>query len=254
MHTLIDCHCHLDFDAFDSERSEVLSRASRNGVTQIIVPGVKRVHWGRIRELCDTRAELHACYGLHPYYADDHSDQDLSQLQHWVDSPDCIAIGECGLDYRKDQADRQVQMKFFDAQLDIARNCNKPVVIHSVRATADVIVSIRNHPGLSGMIHSYSGSYEQAMQLVGMGFFISLGGAITYDHARKIRAAASNVPLDAILLETDAPDQADSAHAGQRNEPAYLVNVLKCLSELREESAEIIAEQTTANAYRLFGI
>jgi TatD DNase family protein len=127
-------------------------------------------------------------------------------------------------------------------------------VIHSVRATADVIVSIRNHPGLSGMIHSYSGSYEQAMQLVGMGFFISLGGAITYDHARKIRAAASNVPLDAILLETDAPDQADSAHAGQRNEPAYLVNVLKCLSELREESAEKIAEQTTANAYRLFGI
>jgi TatD DNase family protein len=104
------------------------------------------------------------------------------------------------------------------------------------------------------MIHSYSGSYEQAMQLIDMGFYISLGGAITYDAARKLRETAGRIPLESILLETDAPDQPDADHAGQRNEPAYLINVLKCLSELRDEPAEEIARQTTRNARILFGI
>ena len=144
--------------------------------------------------------------------------------------------------------------KFFNAQLDIAHAINKPVVIHSVRATEDVINSIKNYPGLRGMIHSYSGSYEQAKQLIGLGFYISFGGAITYDNARKLRATASDIPLGSILLETDAPDQPDADHFNQRNEPAYLVNVLKCLSELRDEPIEEIAEQTTRNAQELFGI
>ena len=254
MYELIDCHCHLDFAAFDSDRSEAIARANHKGVSQIIIPGVRRDHWGRIRHICDRRADLHACYGLHPYLANEHSDRDLAQLRDWVMNDDCIAVGECGLDYRKGQADKQLQLKFFDAQLAIARSGDKPVVIHAVRATENIIASIKSHPGLRGMIHSYSGSYEQAMQLIDLGFLISLGGAITYDRARKIRTAAGKIPLHAILLETDAPDQPDAAHTGQRNEPAYLLNVLKCLAELRDESAEEIAEQTTANARRLFGI
>jgi len=254
MHDIIDSHCHLDFDSFDSDRNAVIERARSNGIKHIVIPGVKRSNWNRIRSISDSNTRLHACYGLHPYLAGEHTDDDITQLRHWLDTNDCVAIGECGLDYRKDQADKSVQLKFFNAQIDLAHMTGKPVVIHSVRATEDVINTIRIHPGIRGMIHSYSGSYEQAMQLIYLGFYISFGGAITYDNAKKLRSTASRIPLESILLETDAPDQPDADHFSQRNEPAYLVNVLKCLSELRDEPIEEIAAQTTGNAQELFGI
>ncbi len=251
---LIDSHCHLDFDAFDSDRNSVIERARSKGINQFVIPGVRHSNWGLIRAICNSNTQVHACYGLHPYLAGEHTDDDILQLSHWLDNNDCVAIGECGLDYRKDQADQALQLKFFNAQLEIAHVTGKPVVIHSVRATEDVIHLIKNYPDLRGMVHSYSGSYEQAMQLIDLGFYISYGGAITYDNARKLRATASDIPLGSILLETDAPDQPDADHFNQRNEPAYLVNVLKCLSELRDEPLEQIARQTTKNAQELFGI
>lgn len=254
MNDIIDSHCHLDFEDFSSDRNAVIERARSKGIKQIVIPGVKCDNWHFIREICDNDPQLHACYGLHPYLAGEHTDDDITQLKHWLDNNDCVAVGECGLDYRKNQADKNLQLKFFNAQLDIAHTIDKPVVIHSVGATEDVINSIRHYPGMRGMIHSYSGSYEQAKKLIDLGFYISFGGAITYDNARKLRATASDIPLGSILLETDAPDQPDADHFNQRNEPAYLVNVLKCLSELREEPIEEIAAQTTRNAQELFGI
>ena len=254
MNNIIDSHCHLDFDDFNSDRNAVIERARNKGIKQIVIPGVKRHNWHFIREICDNDPQLHACYGLHPYLAGEHTDDDILQLRQWLDNNDSVAVGECGLDYRKGQADKNLQLKFFNAQIDIAHAIDKPVVIHSVGATEDVINSVKQHPGLKGMIHSYSGSYEQAKQLIDLGFYISFCGAITYDNARKLRATASDIPLASILLETDAPDQPDADHFSQRNEPAYLVNVLKCLSELREEPIEEIAAQTTKNAQELFGI
>lgn len=254
MFELIDSHCHLDFEAFDGDRDEVLERARKKGITQIIIPGVMRRGWKRIRTLCDSSAQLYACYGLHPYQAEEHTDDDIVRLKQWLQDNPCVAVGECGLDYREDQADRRTQMKFFTAQLDIAHSVGKPVEIHSVRATEDVINTIRNYPGLRGMIHSYSGSYEQAKQLLDLGFYISLGGAITYTRASKLRTTAGKIPLDSILIETDAPDQPDAAHHGERNEPAYIVHVLKTLAELRNEPIEEIAAQTTKNAKQLFRI
>ena len=254
MYDIIDSHCHLDFDTFNSDRNAVIERAHNQGIKHIIIPGVKRNSWDLIRTICDNNKQIHACYGLHPYLAGEHTDEDIMQLRHWLENNDCVAVGECGLDFRSNQADKQVQLKFFNAQLDIAHELAKPVVIHSVRATEDAIGSIKNHPGLRGMIHSYSGSYEQAKQLIDLGFYISFGGAITYDNAKKLRAIASSIPLDSILLETDAPDQPDADHFNQRNEPAYLVNVLQCLSELRDEPIDDIAAQTTKNTQKLFGI
>jgi TatD DNase family protein len=254
MYYIIDSHCHLDFDAFNCDRNAVIERACNEGIKHIIIPGVNRKNWDLIRTICDNNQQIHACYGLHPYLAGKHTDDDIIQLRHWLENNDCVAVGECGLDFRNNQADKYLQFKFFNAQLDIAHVLEKPVVIHSVRATEDVIGSIKHHPGLRGMIHSYSGSYEQALQLIDLGFYISFGGAITYDNARKLRATASSIPLDSILLETDAPDQPDANHFSQRNEPAYMVNVLKCLSELRDEPIEEIARQTTSNAKDLFQI
>ncbi|UCB55717.1 MAG: TatD family hydrolase [Thiotrichales bacterium] len=254
MYTLIDSHCHLDFDTFNRDRDAVIGRARRAGVEHIVIPGVHRKNWGPIRDICEHDVRIHACYGLHPYMADEHDQNDIIHLENWLDTNECVAIGECGLDYRKNQPDRQVQQQFFSAQIGIAHAHGKPVVIHAVRATEDVIKAVANHPGLQGMVHSYSGSYEQALRLIDLGFYISFGGAITYTNAKKLRAAASKLPLDAILLETDAPDQPDTDHHGQRNEPAYLVKVLECLSGLRNEPVEAIAAQTTANAKALFGL
>jgi TatD DNase family protein len=251
---LIDSHCHLDFDVFDEDRSEVVTRANNNGVTDIVIPGVSSNNWSKIASICGNNQHIHPCYGLHPYLADQHTDDDIKNLKQWIKQNHCVAIGECGLDYRKKQAEKKTQVKFFDAQLDIAMDADLPAVIHSVRATEDVIKAVRKRPGLRGMIHSYSGSYEQAMLLIEIGFYISLSAAVSYEHARKARGVAIKIPISSLLLETDAPDQPDVEHNDQRNEPSYLVNVLDCLSELRDESKEEIAEQTSANARRLFQI
>ena len=250
---LVDAHCHLDFDSFEHDRDSVINRARAEGIEDIVVPGVKAEHWQRISDLCK-RPGLHACYGLHPYHADTHTIQDLDKLERQLDKQPGVALGECGLDYRDGQPDKYVQNKFFTAQLDIARQHDKPVVIHSVRATEDVILNLNNYPALRGMVHSYSGSLEQARLLIEKGFYISLGGSVTYKNANRLHKVAAGIPLDSLLLETDAPDQPDSLHHGKRNEPSYLINVLNFISELRGESPECIAEQTTANARRLFCI
>ena len=251
---LIDSHCHLDFEIFDSDRAEMLVRAKQHGIEAMVIPGISSQQWASVKTLCNTHEQLHPCYGLHPYFFDQHKDEDLATLDNWLGQHPCVALGECGLDYRKGQADKKIQKMFLEAQLDIAITHQLPVVIHSVHATEDVIKSLRQRPELKGMIHSYSGSYEQAMQLIELGFYISLGGQLTYDRAHKLRSAAAKIPLDKLLLETDSPDQPDTDHQGERNEPAYLINVLDCLSELRTENQEEIADQTTNNARALFNI
>lgn len=251
---MIDSHCHIDFDVFEDDRDVVLQRAISHGVSDLVVPGVLRKHWSNIQTLAAQYQNIHPCYGLHPCFADQHAEGDLTALEDQITSNACIAIGECGLDYRKHQPDKQLQFKYFEAQLEISDRHNLPVVIHSVYATEDIILSLKKYPHLQGMVHSYSGSYEQALQLVKMGFYISFGGAITYDNALKLRVVAGEIPLDSLLIETDSPDQPDADHFAQRNEPAYLVDILNCLSALRKESKDEIAEQTTANTRELFGI
>ena len=254
MYKLIDSHCHLDFDVFNDDRDAVITRAKNSGVTDIVIPGVSSKNWPTLKSICSSNQHIHPCYGLHPYLAHQHSDADINLLKQWIIQNNCVAIGECGLDYRKEQADKKTQMKFFKLQIDIAREADLPVVIHSVQATEDIIKELGKKPGLRGMVHSYSGSYEQAMTLIESGFYISLGASVSYERAKKARNVASKIPLSFLLLETDAPDQPDAGHIGQRNEPSYLVNVLDCLSELRDESKKEIAEQTSKNARELFKI
>ena len=251
---LIDAHCHLDFINFDKDRDEVLKRAKQNGINDIIIPAVSVNNWQKIQTLCKQHTHLHPCYGLHPYWVDQHKEADIKKLEAFINENPCIAIGECGLDYRPEQADKEKQQYFFEAQLDIAEQENLPVIIHSVHATEDVIQKLLKHPDLRGMVHSYSGSYEQAQQLIKMGFYISIGGAINHPHAKKLQQLASKLPLTSLLIETDAPDQPDISHHNQRNEPAYLIETLNALTKLRTEEKEKIALQTTANTKKLFHI
>jgi TatD DNase family protein len=250
---LVDAHCHLDMHDFDADRSAVIERAQAAGIGTIVVPGVSSDTWKNVLAVCREQY-CYPCYGLHPYHADKHEEHDLDVLKLWLTDHPAVAVGECGLDYRKGQADREKQRFFFESQLSIAMQFDLPVVIHSVHATEDVIRALKPHRGIRGMVHSFSGSYEQALQLIEMGIYISLGGPVTYDRATRLRETAARLPLESLLIETDAPDQPDAGHHGERNEPAYIVNVLQCLAELREEDAESIARRTTANARQLFGI
>lgn len=255
---LIDAHCHLDFDVFEHDRPAVLQRAIENDISDIVIPGTNKNCWDRIRSLCKNNTpgqpKLHACYGLHPYWTDEHSKNDTEELEKYIAKNRPVAIGECGLDFRPQQADKKTQIYFFEKQLEIAVNNQLPVVIHSVKATEAVIQIIKKFDSLIGMIHSYSGSLEQAKQLIELNFFISIGGSVTYENAKSIRKVAREIPLDSLLIETDAPDQPDHKNRGQRNEPAYLVNTLEAISALREEPQKIIARQTTSNTRSLFDI
>ncbi len=251
---LIDAHCHLDFEVFDNDRTEVLQRAKDNNISDIIIPGTEKIFWDRVRSLCETNPQLHACYGLHPYWLNRQNKQDIQQLDKYIEINRPVALGECGLDFRPQQTDKKTQLYFFEAQLDIAENNQLPVVIHSVNATETVIQTIKKFKSLTGMIHSYSGSSEQAKQLIALNFLISVSGSITYDKTRKIKAVVKEIPLTSLLLETDAPDQPDQKNAGKRNEPAYLINTLNAISLIREESQESITKQTTINARALFNI
>ncbi len=249
---LIDAHCHLDFKAFDLDRPEVLQRAAEKNISDIIIPGTQQKYWQRIRSLCSTHDNLHACYGLHPYWIKQHEQQDITKLRHFIEANDTVALGECGLDFRPQQADRTLQLEFFEAQLSIAKEYQLPVVIHSVKATETVIQILKKYKNLSGMIHSYSGSLEQAKQLIDLNFYISIGGNVTYQRANKIKEVAASIPLTSLLVETDAPDQPDFLHHDKRNEPAFLIDTVAAIAALRESNSEEISRQTTINAKHLF--
>lgn len=251
---LIDAHVHTDDDRFENVRDEVLAAARAANVVAQIVPSISAQRWTRVKSLCAEQPELFACYGLHPCFHAEHTLQHLNELATWIAREKPVAVGECGLDYFIDDADRPFQQQLFAAQLALAREFNLPVVIHARKAVHDVIQMIRAAGHYKGMVHSFNGSPQQATQLIDLGYKLSFGGAVTYSRARKLRAMVAELPLDAIVLETDAPDQPDSTHAGQLNQPGYLTDVWTAISALRQESPMAIAKATTANAMELFGL
>jgi TatD DNase family protein len=181
-----------------------------------------------------------------------HRPEHLGELREWLARERPAAVGECGLDYFVEGLDRDAQSACFEGQLRLAREFDLPVVVHARRAVDAVIAALRRIGGLRGVVHSFSGSEEQATQLWKLGFLLGLGGPVTYERARRLRRLAATMPIEHLLLETDAPDQPDAAIRGQRNEPARVAVVLDCIAALRDESPDAIAAATTANAARLF--
>lgn len=249
---IIDSHCHIDFPVFDDDRDIVLDKASRAGVEKIIVPGVMHSSWPAIQQCCEQYPQLYPCYGLHPYFIDQHTDSDLQALDQWLSDHNPVALGECGLDYFLKDLDRDRQNYFFQQQLDLALSHNLPVVIHARKSTEDVIQAIRQRPGLRGMIHSYSGSYEQAVKLIDLDFYLSFGGPITSPNANKLRKLVTALPLESLLVETDAPDQPVYQSESRRNEPSCIVHVVETIANLHETDADEVAMITRDNAIQLF--
>ncbi|GAB2656019.1 TatD family hydrolase [Arenimonas aestuarii] len=253
MSPLYDSHCHLDAVEFEPDRRAVLARARDAGVARQLVPAVDRASWDAIRALCAAEPGLRPAYGLHPMFLDRHQPGYLDELSDWLEAERPAAVGECGLDFFVDGLDPDVQRLYFRRQLDLARDFDLPVVLHARRAVEEVIATLRQVGGLRGVVHSWSGSEEQARQLFDLGFCLGIGGPVTYERARRLRRTVASMPLDCLLLETDAPDQPDADWRGQRNEPARLRQVLDVVADLRGQPAAAIAEATSANALRLFG-
>ncbi len=252
MPIIIDSHCHIDFSDFDADRSEVIQRAQQIGVEKIIVPGVQRTLWDRVRHCCDTYPSLYPCYGLHPYFIADHNKSDIQALENYIELNRPVAVGECGLDFFLKDLDRDLQQFYFTQQLDIALQVDLPVVIHARKSTEAVIDAIKQRTGLRGMIHSYSGSYEQAVKLIDLGFYLSFGGPMTFVKATRLRKLVSQLPLDNILVETDAPDQPGQMANQQRNEPAFIAEVIEQVAQLHHTEVDRVADITTQNAKALF--
>ncbi|MCW1980571.1 TatD DNase family protein [Xanthomonas arboricola] len=251
---LIDSHCHLDASEFDADRAAVIARAQAAGVMQQVVPAITAASWPGLREACALAPGLHPAYGLHPIFLDQHRPEHLELLAEWIARERPCAIGECGLDFFLDGLDAQTQRHYFDGQLQLAKRFDLPLIVHARRAVEEVIARIKAVGGIRGVVHSFAGSPEQAQQLWKLDFMIGLGGPVTYPRANRLRGLAAQMPLQHLLLETDAPDQPDAEIRGQRNEPARLRTVLDCIAQLRGEPAEAIATQTSANARRLFGL
>ncbi|WDJ95277.1 TatD family hydrolase [Xanthomonas campestris] len=251
---LIDSHCHLDASEFDADRAAVIARAQAAGVMQQVVPAITAASWPGLREACALAPGLHPAYGLHPIFLDQHRPEHLELLAEWIARERPCAIGECGLDFFLEGLDAQTQRHYFDGQLQLAKRFDLPLIVHARRAVEEVIARIKAVGGIRGVVHSFAGSPEQAQQLWKLDFMIGLGGPVTYPRANRLRGLAAQMPLQHLLLETDAPDQPDAEIRGQRNEPARLRTVLDCIAQLRGEPAEAIAAQTSANARRLFGL
>ena len=251
---LVDSHVHIDDASFDPDRSQVLARAAEVGVRPMVVPGIDAQSWPRISQLCSQYRGLHPAYGLHPLFLPSHRREHLDQVREWLDRGDAVALGEIGLDFYVRDLDRSRQQEFFEAQLSLACERGLPVIVHARRAVEDVVLALRQFPGLRGVVHSFAGSEEQAERLYDMGFFLGLGGPVTYPRARRLRHLVAHMPIEHLLLETDAPDQPNAGHQGARNEPLRMLDTLHAIADLRGESPGAIAAATTANARRLFGV
>ncbi len=251
---LIDSHVHTDDQRFSADRSRILHSARQANIIAQIVPAISQRLWPRVKDVCATEDDLFACYGLHPCFCDEHEEAHLLELPQWLERERPVAVGECGLDYFIADADKVHQQHLFSTQLALAREFDLPIVIHARQAVEDVIRLIRASGHHRGVIHSFNGSLQQADRLIELGYRLGFGGALTYERATRLRKLVSQLPLDALLLETDAPDQVDACHAGQRNEPAYLMDIWQSISALRPEDPDTIARATTRNAIELFAL
>ena len=254
MLTLADSHVHLDDVAFDADRQTVVERARAAGVTLQIIPGVDAASWPRIQALCTPGSGLYPAYGMHPMFLDQHRPEHLAELSQWLKTRRPVAVGEIGLDFHVEGLDAEDQREYFRQQLALAREFDLPVIVHARAALDEVTATLRRIGSLRGVVHSFAGSPQQAEQLWKLGFHLGIGGPVTYERAQRLRRIVANMPIEYLLLESDAPDQPLSTHRGERNEPAYVAEVLQHVATLRQETPESVAAATTANVRRLFAI
>jgi len=251
---LIDSHCHLDDDRFDDRREQVITKASANGIRGMVIPATTANRWEKVKQVCHDHAGLYPAYGLHPMFVAQHQLVHLRELDEWLAREPAIAVGECGIDYFDSRVDEKWQRQLFTEQLQLANNHRLPVIVHVRKAMDEVISLLRKQALHGGVVHSFAGSQQQAMQLYDLGFKIGIAATVGFERAKKLRAVVSSMPDDALLLESDAPDQPGAKHRGQLNQPAFIVEHLQTMAELRQCEVEDLANTLTHNTESLFDL
>lgn len=251
---LIDTHCHLDVAEFDPDRDAVLERARAAGVVGLVVPAIHRAGWPWLLDYCASQRGLFPALGLHPVYLDQHGDGDVLALESAIAKEQPLAVGEIGLDYFVRELDRQRQQALFEAQLTVARDADLPVLLHVRRAHEQVLAALRRIRVRGGIAHAFSGGVEEARRYLDLGFKLGFGGMLTFERSTRLRRLAAELPAEALVLETDAPDLTVAAHRGGRNSPEYLPDVLAALAEVRQADPAELAAVTTSNARAVLGL
>ncbi|MFJ2691616.1 TatD family hydrolase [Pseudomonas sp. NPDC087336] len=254
---LIDTHTHLDFPDFDADRQALMTQSRALGVRQMVVLGVYQGNWQRVWELVQSDPDLHAAFGLHPVYLEDHRPEHLTELGDWLTRlaghRQLCAVGEIGLDYFIETLDRERQQALFDAQLQLAVDFNLPALIHVRRSHAAVIATLKRFKWKrAGIIHAFAGSQEEAREYIKLGFKLGLGGAATWPQALRMHRVLARLPLESVVLETDSPDMAPAMFPGQRNSPAHLPAICTALAQIMSLAPEQLASASSANARELF--
>ncbi|HLD94305.1 MAG TPA: TatD family hydrolase [Anaerolineales bacterium] len=259
---LIDTHCHLDYEDFDSDRTQVISRAVDSEVSIMVNPSTDLESSEAVVKLVAEHKELFAAVGVHPNFSDDWNSENRAKLKSFAPHKKVVAIGEIGLDYYWNKSPKDVQRKVFRDQLDLAAEFELPVIVHNRESSDDVMSLLLDwHESLPansqlidrpGVLHSFSGDGAMAEKAIAAKFFIGFTGPLTFKNAKSLQEIASEMPLENILVETDSPFLTPHPHRGQRNEPARVKLVAEKLAELKDLTLDEVAAATTRNAHRLF--
>lgn len=264
MFSLTDTHCHLNYRLFEHDLDMVINRARQSNVKYILVPGIDLAACRLAVDLSDHYSDCYATVGIHPHDANTWDAVAENELRILAQHPKVKAIGEIGLDYYRNLTDPKRQNEVFITQLALAAEMGKPVIIHSRDADQDTwsrlcewhdhLLTTNSPLALRpGVLHSYSGTLDRAFEAIERGFYIGVGGPVTFSNARTRQQIVSQLPLESILIETDAPFLAPHPHRGQRNEPAYVGLVAEKIANLKQLPVSLVAEITTRNASMLLG-
>ena len=251
----IDSHAHLEMEAFDGDRDAVLGRAAAAGLTAIVTVGTTIPDCKKAVELARLHPTIYAAIGIHPHEVKGIDAGTYDALRNLAQQQKVVAIGEIGLDFFYNLSPREVQLRRFAEQLDLALELNLPVIIHDREAHAETLKILEQRKrGLRGVLHCFSGDVAMALECLALGFYISVAGPVTYRKSEQLRAVAREIPVERLLIETDAPYLSPQPWRGKRNEPAYVVETARCLAEVRDMAAEELERSTEENARRLFGL
>ncbi|MGR6899652.1 TatD family hydrolase [Rummeliibacillus sp. BSL5] len=252
----IDTHVHLNSEQYEEDLQQVIDRALANNVKKMVVVGFDQPTITRAMELVEIYDFLYAVIGWHPVDAIDCTEEDLNWIERLAAHPKVVAIGETGLDYHWDKSPKEIQQDLLRKQIQLAKRVKLPIVIHNREATNDCIRILQEEDAseVGGVMHCFSGSVETAKICIEMNFMIGLGGPVTFKNAKKPKEVAEAIPLDYLMVETDAPFLAPHPHRGKRNEPSYVPLVAEEIARLKNIAVEEVAEATTQNALRFYNI
>lgn len=250
---IFDTHAHYDDEQFDEDREMVLESMQEGGVGTIVNAGSDVSSWAAIQKLTEKYPFVYGAAGVHPDEVGELNEENFERLSSILQEDKMVALGEIGLDYYWDNESRELQKEWFIRQLHLARELEKPVIIHSREAAADTMEIIKLHgAGMMGVIHCFSYSVEMAKEYVNMGFYIGIGGVVTFQNAKKLKEVVKEIPLEAIVLETDCPYLAPVPNRGKRNSSLNLVYVAEEIASLKGVTYEEVVAQTEKNARRLY--